>query len=227
MDVKLATFAALQTTIEQAHIAPEKGLQGDFEHWHRIFDATDRADTAERPPAGRMTESGAQSMPDRHALRQTGARPSSAQTAHADQSGQVSPGPGQSLRSPLVSDAISGRGATSLAVPSGMRISAFPVERVSAPTPSQASSSGERMPTTPDGRPLAQLEAHLSRGTDGRLSVALRSTQPLSTAQALHAVALSLTEQGRDSTSVDLILLNGQPIYRSASPAAHRFDIDC
>lgn len=227
MDVKHTSFTALQVAVGLAHVAPEKGQQGDFEHWQRIFDASDRADTAERPPSWRMTDSRTQNMPACDVWRQAGGMPPTPQTAHYEQPARADQGLIQGRASPSVQGKISRVPVALLASPADAHAGALAAERMSAPKPTQAIRTGERKSTMPDGRPLAQLEAHLSRSTDGRWSVALRSNQPLSTAQALHAVAHALTAQERGSASVDLILLNGQPIYRSAPPAAHRFEIDC
>ncbi len=233
MDVKHSTLAALQSSMGQAHVDPEKGRQGDFEHWQRIFEATDRTDAAARPLAGHAANGGDVNVPvARQASGQAGGRPLAAQPAHAAWPGHVVPGSGQmpTQGQPLIRDRVIGGAVVSqqaAASPAASSLAGVP-PRSQAQTAQMAQTAGAgKGSPTPDGRPLAQLEAHLSRGTDGRLSVALRCSQPLSTAQALHAVAQALAEQEPGSTSVDQVLLNGQPIYRSASLAAHRFEIDC
>lgn len=230
MDVKATTLTAWQSSMGQAHVDPEKGRQGDFEHWQRIFDTTNRpaGDSLVRPAAEHAetaTDIGTRPPQDtRHASGgQADPRARAPLPAHGARPGQVSPGP-------ALSDARASSPAPGM--PSWSANSA----QVAAST-TQASASAPAQPVpqapsgagfaTPDGRPLAQLEAHLSRGADGRLSVALRSSQPLSTAQALHAVAQALATQDGEAPPVDQVLLNGQPIYRSATPSTHRFEIDC
>lgn len=229
MDVKHTT-AALQQALGQAHVDPDAGRQGDFEHWQRIFDATDR-----------------------HAAPATGTKAFGGEAIAHEQTGSSSQHPWE--RAPLQAQARS----AAASIPQQANLGAAPTTgpttlnalsrhlplaashpSVSPRTPatvaehshaspvvSMASQPRPRAePTAPDGRPLAQLQAHLSRNADGRLNVALRSSQPLSDAQALHAVAQALCEQS-DDTSVDQVILNGKPIYRSATPSTHRFEIDC
>lgn len=237
MDVKGSNaLAALQTSMGQAHVDPEKGRQGDFEHWQRIFDATDRpAGGALQQPVDANNAKGSTQANSRslqgHGPTRSGAghQPSALQPVHTAQPGQASPDPALSgARSPsLAPSHVAGK--LSMYLPTGSAMggpsAASPAQAWASAQPGLPPTAGTGLPT-PDGRPLAQLEAHLSRGADGRLNVALRSSQPLSTAQALHAVAQALAAQDGQAP-VDQVLLNGQPIYRSAAPSTHRFEIDC
>lgn len=235
MDVKHTTLAALPSSMGQAHVDPEKGRQGDFEHWQRIFDATDR-------PAGDALARPAEAN-DRNAAHHHGRSPQ-ANSQTTDRAGHQPRAlqhasiarPGQAIQSPALSEAHAASpapghaaGSPSVASPAGPvgggQATASSAQASPCAQPVPRAPSGAGLPTS-DGRPLAQLEAHLSRGADGRLSVALRSNQPLSTAQALHAVAQALATQDGEAP-VDQVLLNGQPIYRSAKPSTHRFEIDC
>lgn len=230
MDVKHSTLSAMQSALGQAHVDPEKGRQGEFKHWQRIFDANDRPHAGERPLLTPATDGGDLCRPaDRTALRQADDGRSASHSARAGTSGQPGLGvaPAKLATHPLARDRVIG--GMPMPAPTSTVADARPtaasLERVSAwPTAQASRPVGGTL--TPDGRPLAQLEAHLSRGADGRLNVALRSSQPLSTAQALHAVAQALAAQDGQAP-VDQVLLNGQPIYRSAQPAGHRFEIDC
>lgn len=230
MDVKHAT-AALQQSLGQAHVDPEHGRQGDFDHWQRIFDATDRRSGSAVDAPSSRSEAHTADRPTSAPRHPHGGGPLRAQTLPSTsftQGGQA----GLAGAPSTGAATLQARGGhPSLAAahqPLGTRAPATGVERLSASTAGTAESPPRAggAPTSPDGRPLAQLEAHLSRNADGRLNVALRSSLPLSTSQALHAVAQALSEQGGD-TPVDQVILNGQPIYRSATPSTHRFEIDC
>lgn len=226
MDVKPSTHPTMSAAMAQAHVDPEKGRQGDFEHWQRIFDASNR------PAAAKPTD--LTSRTREAALRPTGGGfVASAFAAAASMAQAIRP-------STVVADAGRPQAATS-PVGSALVLDKAPAtpfsqltdakgqprapERSTPGPAAQASRLGGGSPA-PDGRPVSHFEAHLSRGADGRLSVALRSNQPLSTAQALHAVAQALAEQ-EGATQVDQVFLNGKSIYRSAATTSHRFEIDC
>lgn len=229
MDVKHASLAALQSSMGQAHVDPEKGRQGDFEHWQRIFDATDR-------PLGnalmRSADANAKKAADMGGRSPQGPRPTAARADQQSTATAPKPAhgaqPAQASLGPVLSES---RGPWFALGTAAGRPSMASTTGASNAQPSSFAASAPTLPSSaglpaPDGRPLAQLEAHLSRGADGRLSVALRSSQPLSSAQALHAVAQALATQDEEAP-VEQVLLNGQPIYRSAKPSTHRFEIDC
>lgn len=230
MDVKHVT-ASLQQSLGQAHVDPEQGRQGDFDHWQRIFEATDgRSGAAANAPAsgGDLYKADHPTSGPWHPHDGGPLRAQTLSSASFAQGGQAG-SPGMPLSGAAKPQA--GGGQPSLAAahqPPGTRAPATTAERLPASTTGTAESlpQPDGAPTLPDGRPLAQLEAHLSRNADGRLNVTLRSSLPLSTSQALHAVAQALSEQGGDAP-VDQVIINGQPIYRSATSSTHRFEIDC
>lgn len=230
MDVK-HTAAALQQSLGQAHVAPEQGRQGDFDHWQRIFDATDlrSASAADAPSSSEAQAADRVTSAPRHP--NGGGLPLRAAAlpgASFTQGRQAVPAgvPSTGAATPQARGDHPSFAASHQ--PLDTRALMSRAERLSAPPEGTAESLPRPggKPTSPDGRPLAQLEAHLSRNADGRLNVALRSSLPLSDSQALHAVAQALCEQSGD-TSVDQVMLNGRPIYRSATPSTHRFKIDC
>lgn len=233
MDVKATQLAGLQQALSQAKVDPGQGRQGEFDHWRRIFDM---ADQREGHPPGRSIQgphtdvaegqSGAPVLAVATRSLKLSSPGSGAAGANAPpQAGQTSaiarllPLVGQALPAALSAPAaFSGLAGTDDAA------DAFKPLQVE--TPAQARTGSACRQPSADARPLSQLEARLARQADGGLQVALRAPRALSAAQALHAVAQALAEQG-ETAGVNQVLLNGQPIYRSTEAPAHRFELDC
>lgn len=230
MDVKHTTAATLAPSLGQAHVDPDKGRQGDFEHWHRIFDATERprAPSAEQRTATWQVHA---DWPTSDEPGGTGNHPAASPVLLRQLPGQPNGPSSRSLPQSVTASFTNAGAHMPMATPQLSASPRLPTSEAASETQPSADPSsaptrtpGERV--SPDGRPLAQLEAHLSRSADGHLSVALRSSQPLSATQALNAVAQALAAQDGEAP-VEQVLLNGQPIYRSAAPSTHRFEIDC
>lgn len=230
MDVKHAT-AALQQSLGQAHVDPEQGRQGDFDHWQRIFAASDRRSVAAVDASHSGSDAYRVDLPahgPRHPNDGGRLRAHAQLGASFAWQGDANSASTSSTVAAMPHEPGAQRALVSTHQPLGMRTLVSVNQQLPA-SPKGTAESPLRpggLPTPPDGRPLAQLQAHLNRNAEGRLDVALRSSLPLSTSQALHAVARALSEQGSD-TPVGQVLLNGQPIYRAVTSSTHRFEIDC
>lgn len=230
MDVKATQLAGLQQALSQAHVDPAQGRQGEFDHWRRIFDLADQREGNSPGPSshGASTDvaegrSGAPvSAVAARSLNRSPAGPGAAgvnpplQVGQAGASGRLPQPGGQAL--PAAPAAFSGLAATDDTA------DAFKPPQAETQAPARTGNACRQL--SADARPLSQLEARLARQADGGLQVALRAPRALSAAQALHAVAQALAEQG-ETAGVNQVLLNGQPIYRSTEAPAHRFELDC
>lgn len=230
MDVKATQLAGLQQVLSQAQVDPAQGRQGEFDHWRRIFDLADqreghppglssqgpRTDVAEGLSGAPVSAVAVRSLKLSSAGPGAGGVSSPLQAGQIGASARLLPPVGQALPAALAASA--GRAATDAAA------DAF--KPLQADSQAQARSGGAHRQLSADARPLSQLEARLARQADGGLQVALRAPRALSAAQALHAVAQALAEQG-ETAGVNQVLLNGQPIYRSTEAPAHCFELDC
>lgn len=233
MDVKATQFAGLQQALSQAHVDPAQGRQGEFDHWRRIFDLTDQREGNSPGPSSQGSSTdvaeGRSGVPvsavAARSLKLSSAGPGAAGVIPPLQAGQ----PGASGRLPQVGGqalpaALAAPTALSGLAAADDAADAFKPLRPEAQAPARTVSACPQL--SADTRPLSQLEARLARQADGGLQVALRAPRALSAAQALHAVAQALAEQG-ETASVNQVLLNGQPIYRSTEAPPHRFELDC
>lgn len=230
MDVKPSQQAAFLQALNQAHVDPRRGRQGEFDHWQRIFDVAQGSGALaqQAPAASSGLEPEAITSQAKAAWQGNPEKATAGQHAKANATANTRGAEPRLPVPPRVSDAKPfASGLLAAPEPMASRNPTASVQsepRLAPLRPAAFASAGEQ---TPDGRPLAQMEAHLSRSADGGLNVSLRSAQALSSAQALRAVAQALAHSDA-SEPVNQVLLNGQPIYRSAAaPSNHRFEIDC